>query len=123
MRLNGEAMSCRNDPLFRALCLAFIVSLSLVLTGNSSSADQDDHSYLPPWMRNEAAAAADRGEKADPAKPARDDAQPGVAQAQLVKVTEPPSSNFAARVTQAKTKVTSFVSSLFHKSISFVKGE
>jgi hypothetical protein len=116
-------MSCKNTPWQRTLSVAFIVSLSLLLTGTSSRADEDDHSYLPPWMRNEAAAAAGPDEKADPAKLARAEAQPPAAAAQLVKVTEPPSSNFAAKVTQAKAKVTSFVSNLFHKSMSFARGE
>jgi hypothetical protein len=116
-------MSSEHYSLLRALCLTVIVSLSLLLTGTSSRADGDDHSYLPPWMRNEANAAADRDEKAGPATAARDEAQPPVAEAQLVRIPEPPSSNFAARVTQAKAKVTKFVSNLFSKSVSFIKGE
>jgi hypothetical protein len=116
-------MSSKHNPWLRALCSAFIVSLSLLLTGTSSRADGDDHSYLPPWMRNEAAAAADRDEKVDPAKPAPNEAQPSVAEAQLVRITEPPSSNFAAKVKQAKAKVTNFVSTIFKKSMSFARGE
>jgi hypothetical protein len=74
-------------------------------------------------MLEEANAAADRNEKADPPKAARDEAQPPAAQAQLVKITEPPSSNFTARITQAKAKVAKFVSNLFSKSMSFARGE
>jgi hypothetical protein len=116
-------MSYKHNSWLRAFCLAFIASLGLVLTGTSARADQDDHSYLPPWMRNEATAGADRSEKADAAKTARDEAQPALAKAQLVKVTEPPSSNFAARITKAKTKVSAFVTNVFQGTISFVKGE
>jgi hypothetical protein len=111
-------MSSKHNPWLRALCLAFVVSINLLLTGTPGRADEDDHSYLPPWMRNETAAAGDRDEKG-----ARAQAQPPVAEAQLVKVTETPSSNFAAKVTQAKAKVANFVSNLFNKSISFAKGE
>jgi hypothetical protein len=74
-------------------------------------------------MRNEVATAADRNDKVGPAKAAPEAAQSPVAQAQLVKITEPPSSNFGTKVTQASAKVTRFVSNLFHKSISFAKGE
>jgi hypothetical protein len=110
-------------PWLRAVCLAFLVSLSLLLAGAARGADRDDHSYLPPWMRDEANGVTDRGEKLDTAKAASDEAQPPVEQAQLVKITEPPASSFTARVTQAKAKVTKFVGGLYSKSVSFIKGE
>jgi hypothetical protein len=105
------------------LYLAFFVSLSLLFTGTASRADGDDHSYLPPWMRNEANGVGDRDEKADLAKAARDETRPLVAEAQLIRTTEPPSSSFSARVRQARAKVTKFVGNLFSKSVNFVKGE
>jgi hypothetical protein len=74
-------------------------------------------------MRNEANGIADRDEKADTAKAARDEARPLVAEAQLVRITEPPSPSFSVRVRQARAKVTKFVGNLLSKSVSFVKGE
>jgi len=91
----------------------------LLLTGSPSKADEDDHSYLPPWMRSEYAPAGSSNEKADP--PAA--AQPAVANAQLVKAAEPPSSNLTARVKEVKAKVATFVSNLFSKSVHLAKGE
>jgi hypothetical protein len=61
-------MSSMCDLRLPALCLSFFASLSLLLTGTSARADGDDHSYLRSCMRNEAASAADRDEKIDPAK-------------------------------------------------------
>jgi hypothetical protein len=116
-------MSSKHNPWSRALCLAYIVSISVLLAATPSRADSDDHSYLPPWMRSEANAAADRSEKTDPPKAARDEAQAPVADAQLIKIAEPPPSNFTARITQAKAKVTKFVSNLFSSSMSFARGE
>jgi hypothetical protein len=112
-----------HNPWLRALCLAFIVSLNLLLTKTASRADDDDHSYLPPWMRGESAAARASEIKVDPAKGPSPEAQPPMAEAQLVRITEPPSPSFAAKVTQAKAKVAKFVSNLFNKSINFAKGE
>jgi hypothetical protein len=74
-------------------------------------------------MRNELAAAGDRIEKVDSPKPSQNDVQPAAAEAQLLKITEPPSPNLAARVTQLRVKVRRFVGNLFSKSINFVKGE
>jgi len=116
-------MSSQHNPWSQALCLAALVSLSLLLTGTRSRADSDDHSYLPPWMREEANAPADRNERAGLPKTAQNGAQPPAAEAQLVKITEPPSSNFTARVTQAKAKVVKFVSRLFSEPMSFARGD
>ncbi len=116
-------MSSKHNPWLRTLCLAFIVSLSLLFTGSSSRADEDDHSYLPPWMRDEVAAAGNRNEKVNLPNAPRDEAQAPAAEAQLVRIAEPPSSNFGARITHAKAKVVKLVSNLFSKSARFVKGE
>jgi hypothetical protein len=74
-------------------------------------------------MRNELATGGDRNEKAQLPKAAQNETQPAVAEAHLVKITEPSSSNLAARVTRVRAKVAKFVDSLFSKSIHFAKGE
>ena len=116
-------MSSKHNLWSHALCLVYIVSLSLLLAETSARADSDDHSYLPPWMREEVNAAADRNQKADLPKAAQNEVQHPAAEAHFVKITEAPSSNFTARVTQAKAKVAKFVSNLFSKSMSLARGE
>jgi hypothetical protein len=56
------------NPRLPALCLSLVASLSLLFTGTSARADGDDHSQLASCMRTEAALAADRDEKIDPAE-------------------------------------------------------
>jgi hypothetical protein len=115
-------MTSKLGPSFRAFYLAFFISTGFLFIRSSSAADRDDHSYLPPWMLNEAGAVRAADEKAGP---------PGVPPAeglQSSKAEVPPanesnSTGLTAKATLARKKIVGFVSGLFKRSISFATGE
>jgi hypothetical protein len=108
---------------FCVLYLAIAVFPCFLCAGSSSAADSDDHSYLPPWMREESSEARKVDEKTDLSKvPRAKDVQPAKVEAQ-VKTNEPGAPDLTAKAAQVRTRVVGFVSNLFQRSLRFATGE
>ena len=117
-------MSSKARPSFEAFCLAFVIATGFFSILSSSAADSDDHSYLPPWMLDEAGAVRKNDEKMDrPRASFVREVQPAKAEATQVKTNEPNSTGLADKATQASTKALGFVSNLFRSSVRFARGE
>ncbi|MGO9483712.1 MAG: hypothetical protein ACLPX9_03875 [Rhodomicrobium sp.] len=124
-------MSAKLKLALVVLYLAFDISVGLLRIGSSSAADQDDHSYLPPWMLDESGAVRKVDEKGNPPKPwrltvvqtAKTEERPVKAEEQPVKAGEPDTTGVTAKATQIKTKVVVYVSDLFKRSLRFAWGE
>jgi hypothetical protein len=109
---------------FCILYLAIAIFPCFLCAGSSNAADSDDHSYLPPWMREESSEARNVDQKADLSKaPRAKDVQPAKVEAQPVKTNEPGAPDLMAKATQVRTKVVGFVSNLFQRSLRFATGE
>jgi hypothetical protein len=117
-------MSGKLRQSFGALCLVLAISTGVLYAPSCNAADNDDHSYLPPWMLSDSGAAVKADEKAEPPRvPRARDVQPARAEAQLVRTNESNAPSLTVKATQVKTKVVGIVSNFFQRSLRFASGE
>jgi multidrug resistance efflux pump len=102
--------------------LAFVMSIGLLAIGSSNAADNDDHSYLPPWMLSVRGETGQAGEKADPQPSPRTGVQPEGTEAQSAE-TERRQAGLNAKASEVKARLAGFVGNLFRRSIRFATGE
>jgi hypothetical protein len=128
-------MSCRLRLCSGASCLVIAFAMGVLCVPGRAAADQDDHSYLPPWMlaptgtvrkANDKAAQSAMA-RARAARPVKANAQPAEAEAEaeVAKTNGPDAeaSGLTARAMQMKTKAVGFVSGILQRSFSFAGGE
>jgi hypothetical protein len=117
-------MSSKLSTIYAALCLALAITIGLLFTQSSNAADQDDHSYLPPWMLNESGAVVNVDDKAASPKTPPGDSVPQItAEAQRAVSGTQDSANLTAKAAQVSSRVVGFVHNIFRRSILLATGD
>ncbi len=96
-------------------CLAFIMLLSPESMLNAKAADKDDHSYLPPSMRNERVVLAKADQRAEASQPSDREKR--------AEKPEAGSSTEQKAAPKTDTGLRAYVTNLFRRSIKFAFGD
>jgi hypothetical protein len=92
-----------------------LVMLSQGPIPNAMAADREDHSYLPPFMRNDPASLVKADQRADAGQPPEHGVQP-------VKPGGESAAN-GAHAPNAKTGLGGYLSKLFRRTLHFALGD